>query len=147
MSSKIVKKEPEEKNRRTRKKTIVYVSVWAAVLVFLLVVTLAGFGYEDDKDVILALMVLAVPFGAMLLDMFNFLRYEKYPTHGSFVFRNFIMVFAVSYVIECIIILAGFGLKKPQYKLFYTFALGGAAAAAVLNLLQTLPYAKVAKKI
>ena len=127
------------------KKKALYIGVWAVVLIFIIVVSLLNFGYEDDKDYIVAIMTIALPFGVMLLDMFNYMRYENYPSAGKFIFSNFLLVFFAAFVLECAVVIFGFGLKNPQYKLFYTFALGGAALAAFLNLFQTIFFTVAAK--
>ncbi len=128
------------------KKKVLYIALWAVVLIILMLSAIFGADTEDDKDWILALMIFAVPCGVMILDMFHFAYYDRYYTHGKFVFINFLIVFAVTYFAECAVVLAGFGLKNPQYKLLYTFALGGAAGAAVLNLFQTIPYKSIVKE-
>ena len=127
------------------KKKILYIAIWAVVLIILMLAAIFGADTEDDNDWILAMMIFAIPFGIMILDMFHFAYYDRYYTPEKFVFVNFLIVFGVTYLAECIVVIAGFGLKNPQYKLFYTFAPGGAFAAAVLNLFQTIPYKFISK--
>ena len=128
------------------KKKTLYIVIWAAVLIIFMVAALSAADTEEDDDWILAMMIFAVPVIVMLLDMFHFAYYDRYYTSGKFVFVNFLLVFAVTYVAECAVVLFGFGLKNPQYRLLYTFAPGGALAAAVANLGQTIPYKYVSKE-
>ena len=129
-----------------KKKRIIYICIWALLLVILMISTISAADTEDDNDYILALMIFAIPCGIMMLDMFHFAYYDRYYTPSKFVTVNFIIVFVAAYFTECAVVLLGFGMKNPQYRLLYTFAPGGALAAAVLNLFQTVPYKYISKK-
>ncbi len=113
--------------------------IWALV-------SIADLGYENKDDFIFATMFFGVPFGVLLLDLFNLIRFDRYGSKGNFLFKNFLLVFCAAFVIECLVVLIGFGLERPQYKLIYTFGLGGAAAAAILSLLTTGFYPAGKKK-
>ena len=128
------------------KKKVLYIAIWAVSLIILMLAAIFGADTEEEDDWILALMIFAIPCGIMILDMFHFAYYDRYYTPGKFEFMNFLIVFGVTFLAECIVVIAGFGLKNPQYKLFYTFAPGGALAAAVLNLFQTIPYRLISKE-
>ena len=114
------------------KKKVLYIAIWAVSLIILMLAAIFGADTEEEDD--------------WILDMFHFAYYDRYYTPGKFEFTNFLIVFGVTFLAECIVVIAGFGLKNPQYKLFYTFAPGGALAAAVLNLFQTIPYRLISKE-
>lgn len=118
------------------KRRIIYIAVWAAVLIAFLVTALVNFGFEDSEAVTLAVMFLVVPVLVMMADMANFFRYEKYDSAFRFAAANFILVLAVTFAAESAVILVSFGILRPQVKLF-AFAAGFSVMAAVLNLLQS----------
>lgn len=118
------------------KRRIIYIAVWAAALAALLVAALLNFGFEDSDDITLAIMFPAVPLLVMEADMANFFRFEKYGSAFRFAASNFVLVLAVSFVIESAVILISFGILRPQVKLF-VFAAAFALLTAVLNLLQS----------
>ncbi len=118
------------------KRRIIYITVWAAALVAILISALAGFGYEDPDDITLAIMFLVIPVLVMIGDMAHFFRYEKYYTAFKFIAVNFLIVLGISFVLESAAILISFGILRPQVKLFI-FAAAFSVMAAVLNLLQS----------
>lgn len=124
----------------------IYIAIWAVLLIVAITISLLNFGYEDNKDYIVAIMTIALPFGMMLLDMFNYSRLDNYPTAGKFIASNFLLVFVTAFIAECFVVIFGFGIKNPQYKLFYTFALCGAGVTAMFNLFQTGFYVLIAGK-
>lgn len=118
------------------KRRIIYISVWAVVIVALLVLGMTSFGFNDSGDLTLAIMFLVVPGLVMLVDMAYFFRYEKYYSAFSFVAVNFLIVLGATFVIESAVILIAFGILTPQVKLFI-FAAAFSLMAAVLNLFQS----------
>ncbi len=129
------------------KRRLIYVISWAVVLALLLVLALWDFGYEDQHDLTLAIMMLVVPVSVMLLDMLHFFKFEKYYTTFKFIAVNFLMVLGACFVIDSIIILIVFGILQPQVKLFVLAAIFS-MVTAVLNLFQScfLPLVMKEKK-
>lgn len=118
------------------KRRWIYISVWAAVLIVLLISALISFGYEDPNDITLAIMLFVVPILVMIADMANFFRFEKYYTVFRFVAANFLIVLLTAFVLESAVILISFGILRPQTNLF-VFAAVFSVMAAVLNLFQS----------
>lgn len=127
------------------KKVTIYVSVWAVLIISVAALGLATFGYEDDKNLTLAIMFYGIPGLVTLLDLANFFRYEKYYTYFKFAAINFLIVFGVAFVLESAVILVSFGITNPQVKLFI-FAAVFSAMAGVINLFETGFFALVMKK-
>ena len=113
--------------------------IWALV-------SISDLGYENKDDFIFATMFFGVPFGVLLLDLFNLIRFDSCESKWRFLFKNFFLVFFAAFVIECMVVLIGFGIDRPQYKLIGTFGLGGAFASAILSLLTTGFYPTGKKK-
>lgn len=129
------------------KRRLIYVISWATALAILLVLALWDFGYEDQYDLTLAIMMLVVPVAVMLLDMLHFFKFEKYYTTFKFIAINFLIVFGACFIIDSVVILVVFGILQPQVKLFLMAAIFS-LVAAVLNLFQScfLPLVMKEKK-
>ncbi len=127
------------------KKVTIYVSVWAVLIISVTALGLATFGYEDDKNLTLAIMFHGIPGLVTLLDLANFFRYEKYYTHFKFAAVNLLIVLGATFVLESAAILVSFGIANPQVKLFI-FAAAFSIMAGVVNLFETGFFALVMKK-
>ena len=127
---------------------IVRILFVAGLLMIVFVFSLAGlvtFGYEDNRDWMIALMFLGVPGLVLMGDIIMFIRFDKFYTKVRFVLFNFLVSFGAVFIIEAVLVLAVFGIKQPQYKLF-GLAAGFALITAVLSILYSAIFAIVADR-
>lgn len=135
LSNALSEEEVIARDKKIKIKKIIYMAVWALVLLLYFIAGMTNIGFEESKtDVIFAVMMFIVPVATLLLDFLHFLRFEKYNSTSSFAILNCILVLLVSYIGEAMAVIIGFGLDTPQYKLLYTFALGFALFTAVVSL-------------
>lgn len=127
------------------KKRITCMIIELVIVLFISILGIANFGYADKQDWMIALMFLGIPAIVLVFIIIMYNRYDKFYTNFKFVVFNFLISFMITFVVESILILAVFGIKMPQYKLFI-FALAFGLMTAVFALILSAIFARVASK-